>query len=58
MKLNTKDPAQLAMTFAMSMVAAVGSAAGATIWQSFGKPKVEELAEKNKPKRKIGFIQD
>ena len=56
MKLNMNDPAQLAMTFAMSMVAAVGSAAGATMWQSFGKPKVEELAEKNKPKRKIGFI--
>lgn len=32
---------------------------GATIWQSFGKPKVEEIAEKNsKPKRKIGFSID
>jgi hypothetical protein len=41
------------------MAAAIGSCAGATIWQSFGKPKVEEIAEKNsKPKRKIGFSID
>ena len=32
MKLNMNDPAKLAMTFAMSMVATVGSAAGATMW--------------------------
>lgn len=57
MKLNIKDSTQLLITFTTSMVAAIGSCAGATIWQSFGKPKVEEFAEKNnKPKRKIGFI--
>lgn len=57
MKLNIGNSAQILMTFTMSMVAAIGSAAGATIWQSFGKPKVEKIAEENsKPKRKIGFI--
>lgn len=57
MKLNVKGSTQLLMTFTTSMVAAIGTAAGASIWQSFGKPKVEEMAEKNsKPKRKIGFI--
>lgn len=44
MKLNFGTPTQLLMTFTTSMVAAIGTAAGATIWQSFGKPK-----------RKIGF---
>lgn len=59
MKPNMKDSTQILMTFTMSMVAAIGSAAGATIWQSFGKPKVEKIAEKNsKPKRKIGFSID
>lgn len=59
MKLNIGNSTQILMTFTMSMVAAIGSAAGATIWQSFGKPKVEEIAEKNsKPKRKIGFSID
>ena len=59
MKPNMKDSTQLLMTFTTSMVAAIGTAAGATIWQSFGKPKVEEIAEKNsKPKRKIGFSID
>lgn len=57
MKPNIGSSTQILMTFTMSMVAAIGSAAGATIWQSFGKPKVEKIAEKNsKPKRKIGFI--
>lgn len=57
MKLNIGNSTQILMTFTMSMVAAIGSAAGATIWQSFGKPKVEKIAEENsKPKRKIGFI--
>lgn len=56
MKPNMKDSTQLLITFTTSMAAAIGSCAGATIWQSFGKPKVEEIAEKNsKPKRKIGF---
>lgn len=56
MKLNMGNPTQLLVTFTTSMVAAIGTAAGATIWQSFGKPKVEKLAEENsKPKRKIGF---
>lgn len=52
MKPNMKDSTQLLITFTTSMAAAIGSCAGATIWQSFGKPKVEEIAEKNsKPKR-------
>lgn len=56
MKLNMGNSTQLLMTFTTSMVAAIGAAAGATIWQSFGKPKVEKIAEENsKPKRKIGF---
>ena len=56
MKLNFGTPTQLLMTFTTSMVAAIGTAAGATIWQSFGKPKVEKIAEENsKSKRKIGF---
>ena len=56
MKLNMGNSTQLLMTFTTSMVAAIGTAAGATIWQSFGKPKVEKIAEENsKPKRKIGF---
>ena len=56
MKLNMGNPTQLLMTFTTSMVAAIGTAAGATIWQSFGKPKVEKIAEENsKLKRKIGF---
>lgn len=56
MKLNFGTPTQLLMTFTTSMVAAIGTAAGATIWQSFGKPKVEKISEENsKPKRKIGF---
>lgn len=46
MKLNFGTPTQLLMTFTTSMVAAIGTAAGATIWQSFGKPKVEKIAEK------------
>ena len=59
MKPNMKDSTQLLITFTTSMAAAIGSCAGATIWQSFGKPKVEEIAEKNsKPKRKIGFSID
>ena len=59
MKPNMKDSTQLLLTFTTSMAAAIGSGAGATIWQSFGKPKVEEIAEKNsKPKRKIGFSID
>lgn len=59
MKLNVKDSTQLLVTFTTSMVAAIGTAAGASIWQSFGKSKVEEMAEKNsKPKQKIGFIID
>lgn len=58
MNLNIKDASKLAMTLATSMVAAIGTAAGHTVWQSFGKPKVEEIAEKNKPKRKIGFTID
>lgn len=59
MKPNMKDSTQLLITFTTSMAAAIGSYAGATIWQSFGKPKVEEIAEKNsKPKRKIGFSID
>jgi hypothetical protein len=58
-KVNVKHSTQLLMTFTTSMVAAIGTAAGATIWQSFGKPKVEEIARENeKPKRKIGFIVD
>lgn len=53
MKLNFGNPTQLLMTFTTSMVAAIGTAAGATIWQSFGKPRVEKIAEENsKPKRK------
>ena len=57
MKLNFGNPTQLLMTFTTSMVAAIGSAAGATIWQLFGKPKIEKIAEENsKPKRKIGCI--
>lgn len=57
MKLN--NATQLAITLATSMVAAIGTAAGTTMWQSFGKPKVEEIAEKQKkPKRKIGFVID
>lgn len=59
MKPNMKDSTQLLITFTTSMAAAIGSCAGATIWQSFGKPKVDEIAEKNsKPKRKIGFSID
>lgn len=59
MKPNMKDSTQLLITFTTSMAAAIGSCAGATFWQSFGKPKVEEIAEKNsKPKRKIGFSID
>lgn len=59
MKPNMKDSTQLLITFTTSMAAAIGSCAGAAIWQSFGKPKVEEIAEKNsKPKRKIGFSID
>ena len=59
MKPNMKDSTQLLITITTSMAAAIGSCAGATIWQSFGKPKVEEIAEKNsKPKRKIGFSID
>ncbi len=55
-KLNIGNSTQILMTFTMSMVAAIGSAAGATIWQLFGKPKIEKIAEENsKPKRKIGF---
>lgn len=58
MKPNMNDSTRLLITFTTSM-AAIGSCAGATIWQSFGKPKVEEIAEKNsKPKRKIGFSID
>lgn len=34
MKLNFGNPTQLLMTFTTSMVAAIGTAAGATIWQS------------------------
>ena len=59
MKPNMNDSTRLLITFTTSMAAAIGSCAGATIWQSFGKPKVEEIAEKNsKPKRKIGFSID
>ena len=59
MKPNMKDSTKLLITFTTSMAAAIGSCAGDTIWQSFGKPKVEEIAEKNsKPKRKIGFSID
>ena len=59
MKPNMKDSTQLLITFTTSMAAAIGSCAGATIWQSFGIPKVEEIAEKNsKPKRNIGFSID
>ena len=59
MKPDMKDSTQLLITFTTSMAAAIGSCAGATIWQSFCKPKVEEIAEKNsKPKRKIGFSID
>ena len=52
MKLNMGNSTQqLLITFTTSMVAAIGTAAGATIWQSFGKPKVEKIAEENsKPK--------
>ena len=57
MKLNSGNATQVLMPLTRSMGAAIGSAAGATIWQSFGKPKVEKIAEENsKPKRKIGFI--
>lgn len=56
MKLD-KDTTRLITTFVTSIVAAVGTAAGHTVWQAFGKPKVEELAEKQqKPKHKIGFV--
>lgn len=56
MKLKIDNSTQLLMTFITSMVAAMGTAAGATIWQSFGKPKIEKIAEEqSKPKRKIGF---
>lgn len=56
MKIYVKNSTQSVMTFATSLVAAIGSAAGATMWQTLGKPKVEELAEKQqKPKLKIGF---
>jgi len=56
MKLNLDSSARLAMTFVTSMVAAIGTAAGHTVWQTFGKPMVEELNEKQqKPKQKIGF---
>lgn len=58
MKFDINNSAKLVMTFATSMAAAIGTAAGATVWQSFGKPKVEEIAEKNKSKRKIGFTID
>lgn len=59
MNLNMKNSASLAMTLATSLVAAIGTAAGTTVWQSFGKPKVEEMAEKQKkPKQKIGFVID
>ena len=59
MKPNMNDSTRLLITFTTSMAAAIGSCAGATIWQSFVKPKVEEIAEKNsKPKRKIGFSID
>lgn len=59
MNLNMKDSAKLAMTLATSMVAAIGTAAGTTMWQAFGKPKIEEIAEKQKkPKQKIGFVID
>lgn len=59
MKPNMKDSTQLLITFTTSMAAAHDPIAAATIWQSFGKPKVEEIAEKNsKPKRKIGFSID
>lgn len=59
MKPNMNDSTRLLITFTTSMAAAIGSCAEATIWQSFGKPKVEEIAEKNsKPKRKIGFSID
>ena len=59
MKPNMNDSTRLLITFTTSMAAAIGSCTGATIWQSFGKPKVEEIAEKNsKPKRKIGFSID
>lgn len=59
MNLKINDATKLAMTLATSMVAAIGTAAGQTMWQQFGKPKVEELAEKqHKPKQKIGFVID
>ena len=46
MKPNMKDSTQLLITFTTSMAAAIGSCAGGTIWQSFGKPKVEEIARR------------
>ena len=59
MRIKATNSTKILMTFTTSMVAAIGTAAGATIWQSFGKPKVEEIArEKEKPKRKIGFVMD
>ncbi len=58
MNLGGKSTSKLLMTLATSTLAAVGTAAGTTMWQSFGKPKMEQLVEKQKPKRKIGFIAD
>lgn len=58
MNLVRNSMGRLAMTLATSTLAAIGTAAGKMLWQSFGKPKMEQLAEKQQPKRKIGFIVD
>lgn len=56
MKINMNSSAKLAMTLITSMVAAIGTAAGNTMWQVFGKPKLFELTEKQqRPKQQIGF---
>lgn len=59
MYFNNPNSVKLVMTFVTSMAAAIGTSAGASVWQAFGKPKVEKIAEKHeKPKRKIGFVVD
>lgn len=59
MKNKMNESAKLATTLITSMVAAIGTAAGNTMWGVFGKPMLEEFKLKHKkPKRKIGFITD
>ena len=59
MKIGFKSPTEIAMALLTSMAAAIGGAAGRTLWKTFGESKVAELTEKKeRSKNKIGFVID